>query len=48
MPIFLRTHPRLVLLCLYLVFLLLVELVLRLVWGDELIPDAAPTVIANP
>ena len=48
MPIFLRTHPRLVLLCLYLVFLLLVELVLRLVWGDELIPDAAPAIIANP
>ncbi|HIG54511.1 MAG TPA: hypothetical protein EYQ18_11115 [Candidatus Handelsmanbacteria bacterium] len=48
MPIFLRTHPRLVLLCLYLVFLLLVELVLRLGWGDELIPDAAPAIIANP
>ena len=48
MPIFLRTHPRLVLLCLYLVFLLLVELVLRLVWSDELISDAAPAIIANP
>ena len=48
MSIFLRTHPRLVLLCLYLVFLLLVELVLRLGWGDELIPDAAPAIIANP
>ena len=48
MPIFLRTHPHLVLLCLYLVFLLLVELVLRLVWSDELISDAAPAIIANP
>ena len=48
MPIFVCTHPRLVLLCLYLVFLLLVELVLRLVWSDELISDAAPAIIANP
>lgn len=48
MSALLRTYPRLALLGLYLLFLLLVELGLRLGWGDELIATTTTTIVADP
>lgn len=47
MPIPFRTHPRLALLSLYLLFLLLVEFALRLSWGDELLETPSLYVVPD-
>ena len=47
MPAIFHSYPRFVLFGLYLLFLLLVELVLRLGWGAELLPATSNAVVAN-